>query len=111
MSEAPADKPRVDWSALRDLAPHLWPRDNLGARLRVVLALLLLAAAKVATVYVPILFKRMVDLFADPSNLPVVLPLGLVIGYGLLRVVSIAFAELRDAVFAKVAQRAIRNVA
>ena len=101
----------VEWRALRDLAPHLWPRHNVGARLRVVLALALLSAAKVATVYVPILLKRLVDLFADPGNLPVVVPLGLVVGYGVLRVATIAFAELRDAVFAKVAQRAIRTVA
>ena len=52
-------------------------------------ALALLAAAKGATVYVPLLFKRMVDLFADPANLPVTLPLGLVIGYGALRIASI----------------------
>jgi len=101
----------VEWAALRGLAPHLWPPGNLAARLRVVLALSLLMGAKLATVYVPILFKDMVDLFADPENLPVVLPLGLVVGYGVLRVAAIAFSELRDAVFAKVAQRAIRNVA
>jgi ATP-binding cassette, subfamily B, heavy metal transporter len=101
----------VEWRALRDLAPHLWPSGNVRVRLRVVLALALLAAAKVATVYVPILLKKLVDLFADPANLPVVVPLGLVVGYGILRVATIAFAELRDAVFAKVAQRAIRTVA
>src|SRR5690606_7409879 len=72
-------------------------------------ALALLAAAKVATVYVPILFKRMVDLFSDPSTLPLAVPLGLLGGYVLLRIASIAFAELRAAVFAKVAQRAIRR--
>jgi len=80
---SPADQPdearaNVEWRALRDLAPHLWPSDNVGARLRVVLALALLSAAKVATVYVPILLKKLVDLFADPANLPVVVPLGLV---------------------------------
>ena len=101
----------VEWRALRDLAPHLWPSDNLGARLRVLLALALLTAAKVATVYVPILLKKLVDLFADPANLPVIVPLSLVVGYGVLRIATIAFAELRDAVFAKVAQRAIRTVA
>ncbi len=100
-----------EWSALRSLAPHLWPAANLSIRLRVVLALGLLAAAKLATVYVPMLFKRMVDLFADPQNLPTVLPLSLLVGYGALRVATIAFSELRDAVFAKVAQRAIRTVA
>jgi ABC-type transport system involved in Fe-S cluster assembly fused permease/ATPase subunit len=105
------DRPRFEWAALRGLAPHLWPSGDLGVRLRVVLALALLASAKVATVYVPLLFKRLVDLFATPQNVPIVLPIGLVIGYGALRVAGIAFAELRDAVFAKVAQRAIRTVA
>ena len=100
-----------EWGALRSLAPHLWPAADLGIRLRVVGALVLLTGAKLATVYVPILYKRMVDLFADPNNLPVALPLGLLIGYGVLRILSTAFAELRDAVFAKVAQRAIRTVA
>jgi ABC-type transport system involved in Fe-S cluster assembly fused permease/ATPase subunit len=100
-----------EWGAIRALAPHLWPAGNLGVRLRVLGALTLLAAAKLATVYVPILYKRMVDLLSDPEALPVVLPLGLLIGYGTLRIASIAFAELRDAVFAKVAQRAIRTVA
>ena len=100
-----------EWGALRALAPHLWPAHDRGIRVRVVLALALLTAAKLATVYVPLLFKTLVDLFSDPANLPVVLPLGLIAGYGGLRIASIAFAELRDAVFAKVAQRAIRNVA
>jgi ATP-binding cassette subfamily B protein len=101
----------MEWRALRDLAPHLWPKGRVGVRLRVVLALALLAGAKGATVYVPLLLKQLVDLFSDPASLPVTVPLGLVIGYGALRVAAIAFAELRDAVFAKVAQRAIRTVA
>ncbi len=104
-------KSGFEWNALRSLAPHLWPAANWSIRLRVMVALALLTAAKLATVYVPILFKRMVDLFSDPASLPVALPIGLLIGYGVLRVATIAFAELRDAVFAKVAQRAIRTVA
>jgi ATP-binding cassette subfamily B protein len=105
-SEAP-----FAWGAIRDLAPYLWPRGRLEMRLRVMLALACLAGAKIATVYVPMLYKQMVDLFSDPRALPLALPLGLLIGYGVLRVMSIAFAELRDAIFAKVAQRAIREVA
>ena len=100
-----------EWGALRDLAPHLWPAADFAVRGRVLLALALLAGSKFATVYVPLLFKRLVDLFATPHNTPIVLPLGLVAAYGLLRIATIAFAELRDAVFAKVAQRAIRTVA
>jgi ATP-binding cassette subfamily B protein len=101
----------VEWRAVRDLAPHLWPAGNLAVRLRVVLALALLGAAKLATVYVPILLRDLVDLLSDPANLPIVVPLGLVVGYGALRIAAIAFSELRDAVFARVAQRAIRSVA
>ncbi|HEX6998865.1 MAG TPA: ABC transporter ATP-binding protein/permease [Gammaproteobacteria bacterium] len=100
-----------EWGVLKSLVPYLWPKRAIEMRLRVVLALLLLAAAKVATVYVPILYKEMVDLFSNPTNLPLTLPAALLAGYVLLRIGSIAFAELRDAVFAKVAQRAIRNVA
>jgi ATP-binding cassette, subfamily B, heavy metal transporter len=100
-----------EWGALKSLAPHVWPSSSVEMRLRVVLALGLLAASKVATVYVPILFRELVDLFSNPENLPLTLPIALLIGYGLLRIASSAFQELRDAVFAKVAQRAIRNVA
>jgi ATP-binding cassette subfamily B protein len=103
--------PGFEWGALKSLLPHLWQAGSVEMRLRVVIAVAFLAAAKIATVYVPILFRDMVDLFSDPQSLPIVLPVALVVGYCLLRVASIAFAELRDAVFAKVAQRAIRNVA
>jgi ABC-type transport system involved in Fe-S cluster assembly fused permease/ATPase subunit len=102
---------RFEWGALRALLPYLWPRGNSGIRLRVVTALGFLALAKLTTVYVPLVYKQMVDLFADPGALPVVLPLGLLVGYGLLRILQIAFAELRDWVFARVAQHAIRDVA
>jgi ABC-type transport system involved in Fe-S cluster assembly fused permease/ATPase subunit len=101
----------MEWRALRALAPHLWPAQNWRIRVRVVVALTLLAGAKAATVYVPLLLRDLVDLLSDPANLPVTLPLGLVIGYGVLRIASTAFAELRDAVFARVGQRAIRTVA
>ena len=99
------------WRALRGLIPYLWPAAAPRTRVRVVLALGLLASAKCATVYVPLLYRRMVDMFADPTRLPLELPLALMLAYGGLRVMQIVFAELRDAVFAKVAQGAIRDVA
>jgi ABC-type transport system involved in Fe-S cluster assembly fused permease/ATPase subunit len=108
---SPTRKSGFEWKALKSLLPHLWPAGSFAMRLRVFVAIVLLTAAKLATVYVPMLFKRMVDLLSDPQNLPLVLPLGLIVAYGAIRVASIAFAELRDAVFAKVAQRAIRNIA
>jgi ATP-binding cassette subfamily B protein len=110
-ASSPIRRSGFEWKAIRTLLPHLWPAGSFEMRLRVFVAIVLLTTAKLATVYVPMLFKRMVDLLSDPQNLPLVLPLGLIVAYGAIRVASIAFAELRDAVFAKVAQRAIRNIA
>ena len=69
----------------------------------------LLLLAKVATVYVPVVYGRIVDALAPKDNTAVLaIPVALVIAYGLLRVGSAAFGELRDALFAKVQQRAVR---
>jgi ATP-binding cassette subfamily B protein len=100
-----------EWGALRTLVRYLWPEGEAGIKTRVVCALILLALGKLANVYVPVLFKQAVDLLADKTPATVALPFGLLAAYGLVRVLSIAFAELRDAVFAKVGQRAIRTVA
>ncbi|MBA2564967.1 MAG: ABC transporter ATP-binding protein/permease [Gemmatimonadetes bacterium] len=103
---------RGDLQTIRHLLPYLWPKGEPGLRTRVVLALACLLAAKVASVYVPILYKRAVDALAPESAGPaVVVPVALILGYGLLRVTSALFAELRDALFARVGQRAIRRVA
>ena len=77
---------------------------------RVALALVLLILAKLANVGVPLLLKEIVDALNQPRAMLLV-PVFLVVGYGLLRLCSTLFGELRDAVFAKVTQRAIRRVA
>ena len=100
-----------EWSALKSLAPYLWSRGGPEAKVRVVAALLLLAASKVATVYIPVIYGQIVDALGSKQDAVIVLPVALIVGFGLLRLASIAFAELRDAVFTKVAQRAIRTVA
>ncbi|MFY8105320.1 MAG: ABCB family ABC transporter ATP-binding protein/permease [Elstera sp.] len=98
-------------SPLRTLAPHLWPKGETELKARVVLALSFLTLSKLSGVYVPILFKHAIDaLSAKGVDALILAPVGLIIAYGLLRVLSQAFGELRDAVFAKVAQRAIRRV-
>jgi len=102
---------RFEWRALVSLMPYLWPAGRTAMRARVVVALGFLALAKLATVTVPILYREMVDLFSDPARLPLELPIALLVAYGGLRVLQIAFAELRDWVFARVAQSAIREVA
>ncbi|NKB21906.1 MAG: ATP-binding cassette domain-containing protein [Alphaproteobacteria bacterium] len=95
---------------MRTLSRYLWPADAFETKVRVVIALVLLALAKVANVYTPILFKDAVDALSGKESAILILPIGLLVGYGIVRVLSIAFAELRDAVFAKVGQRAIRTV-
>jgi ATP-binding cassette, subfamily B, heavy metal transporter len=97
--------------ALTDLAPFLWPRDSLELRLRVVVALALLITAKLITVQVPFLFKAIVDRLSTPVDGVLVLPLAVLLGYGLARLTAAGFGELRDAVFAKVAERAGRQIA
>jgi ATP-binding cassette subfamily B protein len=101
--------------ALLTLLPYLWPgrgfADWREMRGRVVLAMALLTAAKVANVYVPMLYKEAVDILSADVAAVVAIPVALLVAYGVIRVATVAFSELRDAVFAKVAQRAIRTVA
>jgi ATP-binding cassette subfamily B protein len=97
---------------LKEMLPYLWPAGEAGLRRRVVLAMALLAAAKATTVYVPIILRDAVDALSLPAGeIVLTLALGLLIAYGAARVLARGFGELRDAVFAKVAQHAIRLVA
>jgi ATP-binding cassette, subfamily B, heavy metal transporter len=98
--------------ALRGLFPYLWPRESRELRARVLGSIALLLLAKGVNVYVPIFYKKAVDLLSTGSARHlVVVPVALVIAYGAARVGQQLFAELRDAVFAKVGQRAVRRVA
>ncbi len=99
------------WAALRTLLPLLWPKDQIDMRVRVAAALLCLLLAKLANILVPILFKRLVDALSFKLAVAIALPVGLLLGYGLARVMVQVFGELRDGIFARVAQRAIRRVA
>jgi ABC-type transport system involved in Fe-S cluster assembly fused permease/ATPase subunit len=96
--------------ALKGLFPYLWPRDSLELRLRVVAAVALLVCAKAVNISVPFLYKHAVDILGGKYG-PVVVPIFLVLAYGMARVCSQGFNELRDAVFAKVEQRAVRRLA
>ncbi|VAW80768.1 Efflux ABC transporter, permease/ATP-binding protein mlr7818 [hydrothermal vent metagenome] len=93
-----------DLKTLRSLAPFLWEY-----RVRVVLALGFLIFAKVANVGIPLMLKGIVDAL-DRDDIQLVLPLGLLLGYGALRLASSLFNELRDAVFARVRHGAMRKV-
>jgi ATP-binding cassette subfamily B protein len=96
---------------LRQLLPYLWPRGRFDLRARVVVALLLLIAAKITTVYVPMILREAVDSLSPTGEVLVVAPIGLLLAYGFARIMARSFGELRDALFAKVAQSAIRRVA
>jgi ATP-binding cassette, subfamily B, heavy metal transporter len=96
---------RNDWKTVRSLLPYLWEFKG-----RVTAALTLLIMAKLANVAVPLVLKEIIDALDRPRAL-MVLPVLLLAGYGALRLCSTLFGELRDAVFAKVTQRAIRRVA
>jgi ATP-binding cassette subfamily B protein len=94
-----------DWRALATLLPYLWEY-----RWRVLMALVFLVAAKLANVSVPLLMKEVVD-GLDPTLAVLAVPAALLAAYGLLRFSTTLFAELRDVVFVRVTQRAIRRVA
>jgi ATP-binding cassette subfamily B protein len=104
---------RSEWRTILSLLPYLWPKGDTGSHVRVILAVLFLVASKVATVYVPYLYSRVIDVLspAAGASSAIIIPVALIIGYGLLRVASSGFGELRDAVFASVQQRAIRRAA
>ena len=100
--------PRKDWRTIRTLLPYLWPPGEAGIRVRVVMAMVLLTLAKITNVVVPIFYKHAVDVLSTNTAAVLAVPVALLVGYGLARILAQTFGELRDAVFAKVAQRAIR---
>jgi ATP-binding cassette, subfamily B, heavy metal transporter len=117
MSGAPA-APRSDWLTLSRLLPYLWQY-----RWRVGLALLFMVGAKLANVGVPLLLKQLVDALTPPKGQPMipglppgseallVVPVGLLLAYGLLRFSTSLFTELRELVFAKATEGATRQIA
>jgi len=102
---------RQELKAVRGLAPYLWPRDW-DLRARVLVSLALLIVAKLVNVYVPLLYKGAIDALSPGIvAATAAVPVGLIVAYGGARIGAQLFAELRDAVFAKVGQRAVRRVA
>ena len=101
----PPPTDRNDLKTLKTLLPYLW-----RFKLRVLLALACLIAAKVAGVATPLYLKDIVDQLSLPATMAVV-PLLALAGYGLARLLSSVLGELRDAIFARVVQGAVRTVA
>ncbi len=94
-----------DWKVVRILIPYLWEYRG-----RVVLALAFLIIAKLANISVPLVMKEIVD-GLDATKQALAVPVLLLVAYGVLRMSSTLFAELRDIVFVKVTQRAMRRIA
>ena len=101
------------WLTLKDITPLLWPEGRTDLKIRVVIALLALVMAKVVTVLTPFAYKYAVDALTLKGGVPalVVVPIFMILAYGVGRVMLVAFAQLRDAIFAKVGQRAVRVLA
>jgi len=114
-----ADAPPAEagqWATLKDLWPYIWPAGRSDLKLRVLLALVMLIGAKMATVAVPFFYKAAVDRLApgdqvDPAAALVIVPVALIVAYGVGRVMMVVFAQIRDALFAKVGQHAVRTLA
>ncbi|MDP1653004.1 MAG: ABC transporter ATP-binding protein/permease [Rhodocyclaceae bacterium] len=106
---APPPAKRHDWQTVKTLFPYLWQWRG-----RILLALACLIAAKLANVAVPLVFKDIVDGFApgsSPTQVALIAPLGLIAAYGLLRFGVALFTELRELLFTRVTQRAVRTIA
>ena len=97
---------------IRRVGPYLWPQDNLAVKTRLIVSMLLLVLAKLISAGTPFLYGYTVDSLVSPdASLFVIGAIGLIIAYGLARVLSNGFQQLRDVVFAPVAQRALRSLA
>ncbi len=100
---------------LRRVAPYLWPEDQFWVKRRVVLSLLALVVAKVVSVLTPFFYKAAVDSLSGETRgdawLLAVGAIGLTVAYGMARIGTIGFNELRDVIFVRVGQRALRKLA
>ena len=106
---SPNSSHRSDWRVIKDLLPYL-----LEHRTRVIFAMLCLVAAKFANLGVPIVLKDLIDAMnIKPGSLQsfLIVPAGLIVGYGALRLAASLFSELRELLFAKVTQSAVRKIA
>ncbi|MEO1422589.1 MAG: ABC transporter ATP-binding protein/permease [Pseudomonadota bacterium] len=117
MSDTIPSPVSAERSVLRKVVPYIWPPGETWVKVRVVLALLCLVMAKVVTLSTPWFFAQAVDALAPvegaagQATMLALGPVALVLGFGLARLGMVAFNQLRDMVFAKVGQRALRKLA
>ncbi|MDP2575205.1 ABC transporter ATP-binding protein/permease [Vibrio penaeicida] len=103
------------WNTIQKISPYLWPKDKTWVKRRVVIAMVALGLSKLVAVFTPFLYKAVVDIMASENDSPEWLlalgAAGLVVAYGMNQVLKIGFEEIRNVVFAKVGQHALRSVA
>jgi ATP-binding cassette subfamily B protein len=102
------------WQTMKGLLPYLWPKGRADLKLRVIVAMIALVVSKIVTVWTPYAFKYATDALtgsAGASAVAVVVPLFLILAYGIGRIMMVVFAQIRDAIFARVGQRAVRELA
>jgi ATP-binding cassette subfamily B protein len=100
------NEPLHVWTTLKSLLPWLW-----AYKARMLTAFGCLILAKLASVWVPIIFKDMIDALSPTQNIALTLPIALLLLYGLMRLASTGFSELREILFVRVTQQAIRRIA
>lgn len=100
---------RSNWDTVKSLTEYLWPKGRIDLKTRVVISMSCLFIAKAINVYVPFLYKMAIDELS--MNAIIVLPIAIIISYGIARVMQQTFGELRDLFFAKVSQHSQRTIA
>ena len=112
---APGQGDGDQWAIIKDLLPYLWPKDRPDLKVRVVFALVALVLSKFVTVAAPYAFKYATDALTGGGASVAVVAMSavlfFVLAYGIARIMMVLLAQLRDAVFAKVSQRAVRELA
>ena len=106
---------RSGWRTIKKVAPYLWPEGDTRLRTRVVLAMLALLLSKVIAVATPFFYKAAVDSLSGEGVDPVWMlgagAIGVTVAYGVARLMTVGFQQLRDVLFAAVGQRALRRLA
>ncbi|CUH80032.1 ABCB family ABC transporter ATP-binding protein/permease [Tropicibacter naphthalenivorans] len=110
-AEIAAEERRSGLRTIRRVGPYLWPEGKLWVKQRVVIAMALLVFAKLIAIGTPYLYKLAVDTLSGEVSELMLGAVGLTVAYGMARLMTVAFQQLRDAIFAKVGQRALRTLA
>jgi ATP-binding cassette, subfamily B, heavy metal transporter len=115
-TEANLNKDQIEgMRTIRRVAPYLWPKGQFWIKWRVVAAVVMLVVAKLIAISTPLLYKWTVDLLGGDTSGPAMMmalgAVGLTVAYGMSRILSAGFQQLRDVIFTRVGQRALRLLA